>query len=454
VILLESELPICKAGTKKPNRLGERAMNKNSSPSFFRWVVRYSALLFLFSVFSFSLTDPNLVLTSWNPYWQFQQWMWQTFFHNAPLLTYSYTALILGLFAIYFATVKTAAAVKDTPKFLPFLVMIMLAIIPLLFSYNMLSHDVFNYIFNAKMVSVYHTDPHIHVALDFPQDNWTRFMHNTHTPAPYGYGWTVLSLLPYMAGFGKFTLTWLIFRGWSVLGFVLCIGIIFHLRGKLKLKIAMADLLLLFLNPLLIIETLSTMHNDLWMMVPAVLAIGLVVQPSKQKFLSFILSGVLLAISASMKLATIVLLPLWIFFFCYHFSIWAKSHQFLLAKKWKKVAEAFSSVISLIKNYWAEVAVVSLFVPLLTDRAQQFHPWYLSWLLVWIPFLKIKWMKWGIITLSISSLLRYIPWLWSGGFSNQELFQQKTITWVPFLLFLVGYFLYNRLRPAVKAKSR
>jgi hypothetical protein len=426
-----------------------------------RWLIRYSALLLLFAVFSFSLTDPNLVLTSWNPYWQFQQWMWQTFFKNAPLLTYTYAALVTGLFLVYFAAFRKAvvneknnAAQPAQPRLLSFIALILLTICPLFVSYNMLSHDVFNYIFNAKMVIQYHANPHVQVALDFPQDDWTRFMHNTHTPAPYGMGWTAFSLIPYLAGMGKFTLTWLIFRGWSVLGIILTICSIFYLHQKLNRKLVTSDLLLLFLNPLFIIETISTMHNDLWMMVPAVLAIGLVVRPGKQKSLVFLFSALLLIASTSIKLATVVLLPVWFFFVLYHFAVFARIHQSMLHLRAKKLANLLMFTVNTIKEYWAEASVGLLFVPLLTDRAQQFHPWYLSWLLVWIPFLKVKWMKWGIILLSISSLFRYLPWLWTGGFSDQEMLQEKAITWIPFIVAMTLYFIYRRVRPAAKANSR
>ncbi len=67
----------------------------------------------------------------------------------------------------------------------------------------MFSYDVFNYLFNAKMVWIYQVNPHIHAAIEFSRDPMLRFMQNVHTPAPYGYGSTALSLIPGLTWFTK-----------------------------------------------------------------------------------------------------------------------------------------------------------------------------------------------------------------------------------------------------------
>src|SRR5690606_16427971 len=150
----------------------------------------------------------------------FQQWMWQTFFENRELMTYVYVGIVAVAFALYWAVTRdfNRKNVRLT------LITSLLILSPLLLAYNALSHDVFNYIFNAKMVRVYQADPHNKVALDFPQDDWLRFMHNTHTPAPYGYGWTAMSLVPSAIGMDKFVITWELFRLFSVVSLVLLFG--------------------------------------------------------------------------------------------------------------------------------------------------------------------------------------------------------------------------------------
>ncbi|PJC42482.1 MAG: hypothetical protein CO040_04275, partial [Candidatus Pacebacteria bacterium CG_4_9_14_0_2_um_filter_36_8] len=266
---------------------------------------------FFYSLFSYSLTDPNLVLTSWAPYWNFQQWMWQTFFHNSNLLTSSFLLLVVGYFLVYFLglkNLKTEININPTK----FFIKILFALSPLFFSYNALSHDVFNYIFNAKMAVVYQADPHQQVALDFPQDNWLRFMHNTHTPAPYGYGWTIFSILPYLVGFNKFLPTWFIFKALAWLSYILLFLVLKLLIYKVSnRKITAADVWLVFANPLVIIEILSNLHNDFWMLIPAIISMVLVIKkPKRIPITVSVISLFFLGFSISTKFVTILLLPL------------------------------------------------------------------------------------------------------------------------------------------------
>jgi len=384
----------------------------------------YFILFSVYAAFSYSLTDPNLVLTSWKPYWQFQQFMWQTFFNNAPLLTHTFIALIALLFITYFFLVlKTPWQLHSKKKWL----IVLAFVLPLLLSYNALSYDVFNYIFNAKMVLIYHANPHQQVALDFPHDEWIRFMHNTNTPAPYGYLWTGISLVPFLIGFGKFTVTWVIFRLFSLLS----VGLLIFSFTKLaetdqhKKNLLWSEFLVVLLNPLFLIEVISNSHNDLWMMAPAILSLAILHQTKTLHLKKIFLSALLLVCSFSIKLSTLVLLPIWAAIFI---------ERILSEYQLPKVLRQLTSFVH---THYADFAVLFLFVPLLTPRSQQFNPWYLVWLLVWIPFLRWSWLRNALLVLSLSSLLRYVPWLLAGGYSDQILLEQKAITFIPLIIYLL-----------------
>jgi hypothetical protein len=394
-----------------------------------------------YSFFSYSLTDPNLVITPWHPYWQFQQFMWQAFFHNRLLLSVSYAGLITILILSYVAVVRQANQLSTKMLILLFVVITA----PLLFSYNALSHDVFNYMFNAKMVTLYQANPHQQVALDFPNDDWVRFMHNTHTPAPYGYGWTSLSLLPYGLGMGKFITTWLAFRGFAIISIGMLWLAITKTAQYLKMSLSNRQLAILFFNPLLILEVISNMHNDLWMIAPAMISLGLISQQQTRGFWRLVLlSGSLLAISVSIKLATIVLVPIWIVLLINQTS-------------WKdKLGLRAKQVGMIIAIFWPALASLALFVPLLTERSKQFLPWYLLWVMAWWPLMQaVKkyprlsyWQtiwKRVIIILSLVVLFRYMPWLWQGDFFGPVEYHQKLIVWLPFVLALVGVPIYEKL---------
>jgi hypothetical protein len=251
----------------------------------------------------------------------------------------------------------------------------------------------------------------VQVALDYARDDWTRFMHNTHTPAPYGYGWTALSLIPYALGFSKFLPTWLIFRAFSILSLALLYLLLQKISRAINGRpLSPTAFWLVFLNPLLFLEVVANQHNDLWMIVPALAAIALVFNKPKKQLLPILgLSILLLAVSVSIKLATIVLIPIWLL--C--ILRWV-AKPVGLAVNWQRVA------------LWSSIL---LFIPLLTSRSQQFLPWYLLWSFVWLPFIEKKWWRSWLIIFSVAAMLRYAPWLWTGEFPPAVLAQQKWLLW-------------------------
>lgn len=393
---------------------------------FTRLIALYAVLLFVYSGASYILTDPNLVLTTWQPYWQWQQFLWQQLLPQSLWLTVGYLILVILLFVTYNFLITAVARLPSISLTRVLLVSSLFAI-PVLFSYNALSHDVFNYIFNARMIISYGVNPHEVTALAFPVDPWTRFMHNTHTAAPYGYGWTMLSLLPYLAGFQKFILTWFSFKLFSLLSFL---GVLRVLYGLIEQKADKWRIFLFALNPLVLIEVLSNAHNDLWMLLPALGSYALLRRfLIRKKFVekAGLLAGaiVLLALSISIKLATLVLVPL---------SAWL----LLLHTGWPAGLERqlrFPQYFQVLSADWFAkqmpfFAAIALFLPLLTEQSKQFLPWYLLWSLVWVPLISQTWLRLVLIAFSVGAMLRYIPWLLAGfEYSDAILAQQRWITW-------------------------
>lgn len=392
-------------------------------------ILGYILAASLYTIWSFALTDPNMVFTSWQPYWQFQTWLWQNLFSQPIWLTITYCLCLVVLWLAFWAVWRASQTWQWSWK--QWFLIWLLAVSPLLLSNNALSHDVFNYIFNAKMVLVYHANPHIQVALDFAADPLTRFMHNTHTPAPYGYGWTLFSLIPSLLGLNKFVLTWFLFRSLSVLATGWLIWILMKLHQQLFHKpIANRDLALVIFNPLFVIELVSNSHNDLWLLVPALMALWLAGQwlsQGKPNGAQLGASLVLLAFSISTKLVTGLLLPVW-----FTIMAWASPTSERLKTRLTTELQKLSHQTGLEPKweiFWPILASVILFVPLFTSRSQQFHPWYWTWVLVWLPLIKLPWWKNLLIIFSVSSLLRYIPWLLAGGYTDTVLWHQKLITW-------------------------
>lgn len=376
--------------------------------------------LAIYAVFSYSLTAPNLVLSQNRDFWQFQTWMWKTFFNNRELLSKVYLTLIVTNFGLYLLFVSQL--LKSALKFKTVFLALLMLVLPLFLSNNALSYDVFNYIFNAKMLAVYQVDPHIRVAADFPEDPWLKFMHNITTTAPYGHGWTYLSLVPFYLGMGKFLSTWLSFRLFSLLPLFL----LAYLYWRYQRPNKPVWLVLVLFNPLLLIEVVSNMHNDLWMMVPAIWSL-LFLSDAHGRRSRWLRSGVsLLTLAGTMwvKLASVILLPLW----------------FLIAIKDR--LKSIPRLYALVDN-WPLLASLAMFMPLLTARSQQFHPWYLIWPLTFVPLIKPnRWNKiWvnSLFVLSLSSLLRYLPFLWNNNYEGNVLLLQRLITFIPFVVALLFF---------------
>ncbi len=384
----------------------------------------YFFLLLIFAGFSFVLTDPNLILLKADWFLSFQTYLWKNILPLQNFRTIFYLILIILIFANYLLILKNWPKMEldERKKFWRFFIMISL---PLVFSYNALSHDLFNYIFNAKMVVEFGANPHLKTALDFAYDPMLRFMNNTHSVAPYGYGWTALSILPYLLGLGKFFSTFLVFKFFAFLSLILSLLISEQFFKKANYQ----NLAIFFLNPLVIIEVLSSAHNDLWMLTPALLAIYLASNFKEKKFQKIIFIILLMAASVSIKYATIVLLP-----FIFYLALKTKIHQW---------------------QYTYDLMSFSLFLPLFTERSKQFLPWYLIWALIFVPIIKNKIWRNLLIVFSLSSLLRYLPWFYYVPWmsfhldTSNLLLWQKIITWsIPaFYLLISGLFiLFNRRR--------
>ena len=236
------------------------------------------------------------------------------------------------------------------------------------------------------MVLQYQVDPHRQVAVDFP-DPMVGFMRNIHTPAPYFYGWTIISLVPFLLGFNRIFPEIISFKFFSVFFFFLTFWLLKKILQKLKFKNINQRLVLFLLNPLILIEVIGVGHNDLVMMAPALASFYFLIRLKKEKKIKFFLCSIFYVLcSISIKYATIVLLPL--------FIIW-----YLKPKK-----------IDL--GLWG--AVLLFLLPFIRPL-EQLHSWYLIWPLTWIFLSKKIKTLYFFIFLSFFALLRYAPYIWYGN---------------------------------------
>ncbi len=210
-------------------------------------IASYSLFLIFLSVYSYALVDLNFTLVN-SAYWQnFRNWIIQLGYYNREASSYIYILFILGLFFFHykFLTEKQSSSIKIA----------VIVTISLFFSYNFLSHDFFNYLFDAKILTYYKQNPYLTKPMDFPDDPWLRFMHWTHRTYPYGPVFLILTTVTSALSFGKFILSYLATKAMFFFFYLLTVFFLKKLSNKTAMFFAT--------NPLVIIEGLINLHNDL-----------------------------------------------------------------------------------------------------------------------------------------------------------------------------------------------
>lgn len=352
-------------------------------------MIWFTLVWFLYCLFLFSLQDLNLTGHRWAISHSQLIW-WQSFISaNRLYVMLVFLLLTLGLIWGYFRQVKT----KSIPPWSKWLFLILIAL-PV---YPLLSFDIFNYLFNAKMVLIYHANPHVKVALDFAWDPMLRFMHNVTTPAPYAYGWTALSLVPGLAWFtGKFTLAFWLMKLFVIGFWLLTLKVLRQLVMALFPKESWRWWLFA-LNPLVLVEVLINGHNDLVMMFFALSSYWFLMQSSKLKAVS------LLLLSASIKYVTILLLP---FYF--------------------------------LKSKFSQLDLPTIFAVILTlamfTRPDQLHSWYLIWAFSFAVLSRHRFWISLFTALTLGGLLRYAPYLYFGHW-DPPVYLLRNLIWAGSLLF-------------------
>jgi len=101
-------------------------------------------------------------------------------------------------------------------------------------------------------------------------------------------------------------------------------------------------------------------------------------------------------------------------------------------------------------HYFFDLCALAMFIPLLTSRAQRFHPWYLSWALVFWPLCRHPRTHTAMLILSVSAMLRYLPYLWFHEYTDAITLSQQVITLLPVTVYAVAIMVTHFVSPAAK----
>lgn len=367
------------------------------------FIFLYVFFLLCFLIFSYLFIDPNLSYLQ-NIYSGF------TFSHR-QLTTVLYVSLILVLFVFYFLFLRLDK--NGLFSFKDFRLYLILTILLLFFSYPAtLSFDIFNYITTSKVLFFYRENPYIIMPIEFTKDPLLLFMHAANKTALYGPVWILLTGVPYLLGFGNFILTLFSFKLFISLFYIGTIFIIW------KISKNFTTLLLFALNPLIIIETLISGHNDIVMVFFAFSSFYLLMKRKIFWAIIFIILSILI------KYATLFLLPVFIY---------------IIVKTVKKAAIKWENVFS----YSAILMIIAF---LLSPIREEIYPWYAIWFLPFaflIP--KNKILLYLSVSFSFGLLLRYVPFMYLGTYFGLTPLIKTLVTFVPPIAALLYFSIRKKL---------
>ncbi|MDP3940872.1 MAG: hypothetical protein Q8Q49_01040 [bacterium] len=338
-------------------------------------------------LYSFTQVDLSLTITR-TSFWQPIQHAFQYIgYFNRPLSTLFYL-LIIGMLCLSYLLFLHLARRGDVTVRTVWFVIIFIGIL-FIFSYSAFSYDIFNYIFDAKIITHYGENPYIRKALDYPSDPMLSFMHWTHRTYPYGPSWLLLTVPVSFIGFSYFVPTYFLFKGLIILCYI---GTAYYLQKvaeKLRPGTGLTTLVVFALNPLVIIESVVSSHNDIVMIFFTILSIWLLLQRKvSMSFLSLIFS-------IGIKFITGFLIPVFVYM--------------TVKQKTQKTSDLERPLI---------VMFFLMFLAMLLAIARtNFQPWYFLHVFVFASILmNRRFILIPAVIFSFFALFQYIPYLYLGNY--------------------------------------
>ena len=380
-----------------------------------------NVLLYLFlAIFSYAYVDLNLTLSQNPAVLKFVTTMQKLGYFNRPAATIIYLSFIIIAFSFFIYNLWLFKREKVGLDYLKKSTIINTLI--LIFAYPFLSSDLFNYLFDARIILKYHASPYTHRALDFPNDQWIRFMRWIHRYSPYGPLWLAMSLLPASLAFGKFIFNLFAFKIFIGAFHLINTYIIYKCLTKINPRVALFGTAFYAVNPLFLIEGVANAHNDIVLGTFMLLPIYFLTVKSKG------LSYVSLLFGFLIKYIPIINLP------------W----QILAALAKLSTGQLVFLNLATMTAFTYIYSSFGIAVPFVSQGATQiqFQPWYLFWTLPFIALIPNIKLIVLAITISFGASLRYLPFIYLGDWSHSGtiLFMQL-VTIIPPIL--AAFFLFS-----------
>ena len=376
----------------------------------------YGIVLFAIGVYSYWLIDPNITFFQSNYWVAFRDWAVYLGYYRRDISWIVYLVLLILLFVFHFILLR---------KYKQHSAVQVAGLIALLgcISYPFVSHDLFNYLFDARILTHYGLNPYLYTALDFQKDLWTRFMHWTHRSYPYGPTFLPLTLIPSFLGLGKFSITFVLYKAMN--------GALYFIAVYLLNKKNKREALLFATHPLIIIEGLINGHND--MIAVSLGLIGIYLLEKKYKWGG----SILLLFSAGIKYVTAPLL----LFLVRHPD---ENRDPGKENRIDPVSQhGMTNKYTRLRGYDNVLLISFIFQILLILYLcfkMEIQPWYFLSLFVFLPFFSGFIEKLNILFFGL--LLSYYPFIRFGDWTAQKVELKREIVFVAVFLNIL-YFLYG-----------
>ncbi len=349
-------------------------------------------------LYSYTQVDLNLTLSRVSIWQTIQKGFQHIGYFDRPLSLWLFLGMLL-LMAIWYGIALVAASRNLLSRKALWIAICLMSLV-LVFSYPAFSYDLFNHMFTAKTVLLYGKNPYTVTPLQFMgYESWLTFMRWTHVVSIYSPLWIGMTLVPYLMGFGYFLLIMWNFKLLIALFYLLAVWAIGRILDTDDPKHSTLGMTLFALNPLVVIESLVSSHNDIVMMGFAMVFLLFLYRKG------MVSSLFMLSLSIASKLMTVALAPMYVFG----------------NRKW------LPPVLM--------AAAGSAFL-LVTKR--EIMPWYALWIL---PFTALHPRLWRLqIVLfgwSMGLILRYGPFLYYGHWDNPVPEIKWWVTLVPVGIALV-----------------
>jgi len=361
----------------------------------------YTIIYIALAVFSYGFIDPNF------PY-KAPRALHRLIYYQRPLTTIIYIIVVGGLFCLYGWVLKGVKRRKLNSKKIWKLVF--LSVVVLFFAFPAFSYDIFNYIATAKVAFFYRENPYLVMPIEFVGEPMLEFMHAANKITLYGPFWILLTGLPHSL-INNLFLNVFSFKALVVAFYLGLSYLIWRLSKKSAFSLAFFAL-----NPLVVLETLVSSHNDVVMMFFALLGLYLLIQGKRP------LSFLSLLASIGIKYATLALVPI-----------------FFLSSRLKK--EQIT-----ILSFWALFLVFCL-----APFREEIYPWYVIWLISFAALVpERRFIFWLTIALSLGTLGRYLPFLYTRSWEGMTPMVKWWVTVLPPVIVALAFFKANFSREVSK----